>query len=112
MRFFAEDPILIAFSRHPSFSSLGCVELSINDMFDKTGELFTYELGLSHAQRETNSQGIIKFSAGYFQAHDISKGSRRAPAGTTIKLKVDGVGAPLVENPGSERRAGNCRYTS
>lgn len=71
-----------------------------------------YEKSIEGAYRDANNNGVIKFSAGYFASHDLSKGSRKAPPGTTIKLKVGGTGAPLVdhtrEDPGSKARSGHC----
>lgn len=68
----------------------------------------TYEKKLSGAVRDTNNKGTLKYSAAYFDVQDLESGSMKAPTGTTIKLKVDGTAAPLVDHEHSSRRAGSC----
>lgn len=68
----------------------------------------TYEKALSGAIRDSNNKGSLKYSAAYFEALDITSGSMKAPVGTTIKMKVGGTGAPLVDDAESQKRAGYC----
>lgn len=67
-----------------------------------------FEEPLTRAVRDSNNRGTLKFSAGYFESQDLKSGSMKAPAGTTIKMKVGGPAAPLVEDGNSEQRAGHC----
>lgn len=67
-----------------------------------------FEEPLARAVRDTNNRGTLKFSAGYFESQDLKSGSMKAPAGTTIKMKVGGPAAPLVEDGKSHQRAGHC----
>lgn len=89
-------------------SSLGTVDIDVNDLFETKGKMRTYERTLGGAIRESNNNGSLKYSAGYFEAQDLKSGSMKAPAGTTIKMKVGGTGAPLVDDANSQKRAGHC----
>lgn len=92
-----------------SCSSLGAAEVSINDLFDKSGRVHKFNMPLTQAVRDANNRGTIKFSAGYFPCATLESGTAKAASGTTIKMKVGGPGAPLVDNEASQKRAGNCR---
>lgn len=89
-------------------SSLGTVDIDVNDLFEDRGKMRTYERELAGAVRDTNNKGTLKFTAGYFEMQDLKSGSMKAPAGTTIKMKVGGPAAPLVDDPNSQKRAGHC----
>lgn len=107
----AEDlltPLIASFLSEP-LSSLGKVEVDLNDLFERTGTIERHEQPLTRAIRGSNAKGTLSFSVGYFALQDFTKGSERAPAGTTIKLKVDGAGAPLLDDPGSRLRGDNCK---
>lgn len=87
--------------------------MSIQTLFEAKGELLHFDMPLEKAIRSSNNNGNVRFSAGYFHVHDLSKGgSKGITPGTTIKMKVGGTGAPLVDQEGSEKRSGHCEQYS
>lgn len=87
------------------------MDIDLNDLFEIRGKMQTYERPLSGAVRDSNNKGTLKFSAGYFEGQDLKSGSQKAPVGTTIKMKVGGPAAPLVDHSESQQRAGHCEYS-
>lgn len=72
--------------------------------------MHTMEMPLERALRRSNNRGSIKFSAGYFKKVDITEGSPKAPAGTTVKMTVAEKGAPVrADPPRDTERRGKCQ---
>jgi hypothetical protein len=87
---------------------LGKAEVDINDMYDNAGNMQTFEEPLRNAIRKSNNKGKVKFSAGYFKKADVSSGSTKAPAGTTVTMQVGDAGAPLQAENSKKERARHC----